>query len=566
MGQAAADSGVSQADRAEDARASLAVPPTAPSPLRRDALLVAVIAAGALLRFWHLGGQSLWYDEWLSAEAVSGGLGHVVHHVANREGIAPTYFVILWGWVRLFGDGAVAMRTLSVLIGTATIPVAYAIAIELHQRRAVARIAAVLVAISPMLVWYSQEARPYTLVAFLGGLTLWAFARVRNSGQPRDLYRWGLICACALAVHYFAAFIVVAEGIAVLASRRFRWRQLVLSCVPSAVVVVGLLPIALRQYSHSPNHQWISAFALNIRLTEAARAAVVGPGPPNTDLALVGGIVVAGAAVLIVGWGSDKERSAAGLCAAIASGAVAIALLAVVVGVDVLLGRYLIAALVPFIIAVAVGLGVRRARWVGAVGLGGSLRHLVDNHRVGSPRSSAAEAGLALGRQGVRQRQTERLLLFNTAGELGRPLLYYLPDAAVLDNGRPASVSEIDVLVAKPTTKPCNTLVGMACGLIFLGAPLPGPVASQFRSRNATTSGSSSINRYIVARPVDVRLAQLVTAQDLPGSLAVVTGSLRSRQVSETPSPSWVVPPTPPRRRRRRRGRALRRRQLGCAG
>ncbi|MGI8756080.1 MAG: hypothetical protein ACR2MB_09510, partial [Acidimicrobiales bacterium] len=41
--------------------------PTAARAHRVDALLLAVLVTGAALRIWHLEGQSLWYDEWLSA-------------------------------------------------------------------------------------------------------------------------------------------------------------------------------------------------------------------------------------------------------------------------------------------------------------------------------------------------------------------------------------------------------------------------------------------------------------------------------------------------------------------
>src|SRR2546423_5159150 len=175
---------------------------------RTDLVLVAVVVLGAVVRFWGLGSQSLWLDEWLTAKAASGSLSELFRHVSEHEGIPPPYFLLVWGWVRLFGDGETALRAVSALAGAATVPVAYCIVREFGQRRTVARVAALLVAVNPMLVWYSQEARPYGLVTFLSALSLLMFARVWKRGQPRDFILWGFVSAGAVPLLYFAVFFV----------------------------------------------------------------------------------------------------------------------------------------------------------------------------------------------------------------------------------------------------------------------------------------------------------------------------------------------------------------------
>jgi hypothetical protein len=60
-----------------------------PDRPRLDAVLVALVLVAAGLRLYGIGAQSLWYDEWLTTEAVGGGLGDLIRHVANREGITP---------------------------------------------------------------------------------------------------------------------------------------------------------------------------------------------------------------------------------------------------------------------------------------------------------------------------------------------------------------------------------------------------------------------------------------------------------------------------------------------
>ena len=122
----------------------------------------------------------------------------------------------MWFWARLVGDGDAALRSFSALAGLATVPVAHALARELGCRRRVALGAALLVAVNPMLVWYSQEARPYGLLALAGAVSLLAAARAARTGRRADLVRWGLAAGFAVAVHYLALCLAVAE-LAVLA-------------------------------------------------------------------------------------------------------------------------------------------------------------------------------------------------------------------------------------------------------------------------------------------------------------------------------------------------------------
>ena len=101
------------------------------------------------------------------AFVVDSGVGaeSVVRAVKNSESNPPLYYVLAWAWAKAFGTHEVGLRSLSTLFGTATVPLAYCIGAELAHRRA-GLIAAALVAVSPMLIWYSQEARSYAVLAF----------------------------------------------------------------------------------------------------------------------------------------------------------------------------------------------------------------------------------------------------------------------------------------------------------------------------------------------------------------------------------------------------------------
>src|SRR3954447_26884142 len=97
--------------------------------------LVAITVAGAALRFSTLDLQSFAHDEAGTVVLTRLGLGHMLDAIPDRETTPPLYFVTAWVWAKAFGHGEVGLRTLSALLGTATIPLAYAAASELCSRR-----------------------------------------------------------------------------------------------------------------------------------------------------------------------------------------------------------------------------------------------------------------------------------------------------------------------------------------------------------------------------------------------------------------------------------------------
>src|SRR5215212_1490594 len=126
--------------------------------------LVAIVAGAAALRFSTLGVQSFWHDEAVTVDRVlHPGLGATLKEIPSSEATPPLYYVLAWIWTKVFGHSEAGIRSLSALLGTATVPVAYAIGARVASRRA-GLLAAMAVAVSPLMVWYSQEARAYALL------------------------------------------------------------------------------------------------------------------------------------------------------------------------------------------------------------------------------------------------------------------------------------------------------------------------------------------------------------------------------------------------------------------
>ncbi len=168
--------------------------------------LAGLTGLGLAVRFASLGVQSYHHDEVITvARVIPGSFVHMLEEVKRSESNPPLYYVVAWAWAKAFGTGEVGIRSLSALLGTATIPVAFLAAREALNTRA-GLICAAIVAVNPMLIWYSQEARSYSMLVFFAALSLLFFLRARRSGSGSDLALWALASAGALCSHYFAVF------------------------------------------------------------------------------------------------------------------------------------------------------------------------------------------------------------------------------------------------------------------------------------------------------------------------------------------------------------------------
>lgn len=138
--------------------------------------LAGVVLVGALLRLATLDAKSLWEDEASTVLVLHHGFGGMLHAIGGSEAAPPLYYVLGWLWSKPFGLGELGLRSMSALIGTAVVPVVYAAGRDLVSRRA-GFAAGVLAAVNPLLVWYSQEARAYSLLTFASAVAFWGFAR-----------------------------------------------------------------------------------------------------------------------------------------------------------------------------------------------------------------------------------------------------------------------------------------------------------------------------------------------------------------------------------------------------
>jgi mannosyltransferase len=238
------------------------------------------IGAGLILRFVQR--SDLWLDEALSVNIASLPIGDIPEAL-RHDGHPPLYYVLLHGWMEVFGTSNLAVRSLSAVFSLAAVVAIAVIAGRLGGRR-MAQAAVLLFLGCPFVVRYATEARMYSLIillVLLGWLALDAALRSPTIGR---LALVALVSGTLVLTHYWAIWLLLATeiGLAVLLWRGDRSapdrpappaRSLVRALVAlpaGAVLVLPWLPSMLEQLSHTgtpwaPPSRPSSVFALTFK-------------------------------------------------------------------------------------------------------------------------------------------------------------------------------------------------------------------------------------------------------------------------------------------------------------
>jgi hypothetical protein len=239
-------------------------------------LLLAALVAGGFCRFHQIARQSLWEDEYWSVYRATGrdkslfllprgvlmdppsvGLQnapswlHIWPNIAGYDSHPPLYYILLRGWMDLFGESDFATRSFSAVASLAGAIVLFDICRRLHGPW-IAVAAATVLALSPAQIIYSQEARSYPLIVFELLLCADAIAMIARKGPtPRTLAILGVFTTISLLTNYFTLFALFGMGLYVLMQLQgsTRRRTLLAMIAGGAVAAIAWGPFILQERS-----------------------------------------------------------------------------------------------------------------------------------------------------------------------------------------------------------------------------------------------------------------------------------------------------------------------------
>jgi uncharacterized membrane protein len=211
-------------------------------------VLTVILLLGATLRFYGLDHESLWYDELLSWRRSSyDTLSEVIDEGVRRTVHPPGYLGLLHIVQKYWGDSEWILRFPSALCGILSIAGIYALGTFLYTRRE-GLIAAALTAVLWCPIYYSQEARPYSMLLLATMLATYFWLRVvrkvRDGNRPSYLELAAYVATAIVSsyMHYFGLYLIALQGGAALLLCIRRRRGILHVAVVFVLLVVAYVP------------------------------------------------------------------------------------------------------------------------------------------------------------------------------------------------------------------------------------------------------------------------------------------------------------------------------------
>ncbi len=215
-----------------------------------------ILVLGGLLRFYNNTAVALWHDEAFSALYLRYSWGEMMHRI-GLDVHPPLYYWVLKLWSVVFGDGLLALRSLSIFFGILTIYAGFLFVRKAFGNEKLAIIAALFIAINPFQIQYALEARMYTMGTFLILISSWLLLKALEENKYKYWICFALAAAAGLYTHYFMIFSIAAQGLYVIyvliQNRTFNYKAI------GSFVLAGILYLP-----------WVPQFLIQIKRVDQA--------------------------------------------------------------------------------------------------------------------------------------------------------------------------------------------------------------------------------------------------------------------------------------------------------
>ncbi|MFH1590251.1 MAG: glycosyltransferase family 39 protein [archaeon] len=222
-------------------------------------IMLIILLLAILLRFWAIESESYWLDEAISIrQAQADDFGSTLDMV-KKDIHLPLHITLLHFWVKIFGTSELASRLLSLIFGVAGVWISYLLTKKLFNRR-IAIITSLLFAFSPIMIYYSQEARLYSLFVFLSLLSFYFYIKFIENMNNKNLLFYGLSTLLLIYTHLFAFLVLLVQNVYILYKFKFQFKKLIKWFAGQFILFLLFLPWIsnlFKQVSSTLNTDWI---------------------------------------------------------------------------------------------------------------------------------------------------------------------------------------------------------------------------------------------------------------------------------------------------------------------
>jgi mannosyltransferase len=231
-------------------------------------ILLIILLAGFLLRLYQLGGESLWHDEAGAIRTASMSIEQIVAQSSSNDPHPPFYYFILHYWAAFLGNSEISIRLLSLIFGLLSIAMIYIVGKLLFDRSA-ALIASLFLSLSQFHIYYSQEARMYSLINLLSLCSMVSFLLLLRTKKSLRIACYLLSNILLLYTHNVGFLIIAAQNIFML-TLFFRFRKvgeftclkwIILQTMP-VLFFLPWLKIVITQWMNIQKNWWMRAPSL----------------------------------------------------------------------------------------------------------------------------------------------------------------------------------------------------------------------------------------------------------------------------------------------------------------
>lgn len=214
----------------------------------RNYKLHLILVLGLLLRILPIN-QSFWLDEATSGLVVRDlPIIRIIYTFSPSDFHPPLYYLILKIWSIFFGTNEISLRSLSVLAGILSIYVTYLISKELKFK--LTWVAPLLLATSGLHIYYSAEARMYSLATLFVSVSFLYFLRIIS--KKIIFSEWlifSVFILLSLGTHYLTFLILPVFWLYALCKRLSLgwWKNFLIAQVPLLVGTIAWFPILIQQ-------------------------------------------------------------------------------------------------------------------------------------------------------------------------------------------------------------------------------------------------------------------------------------------------------------------------------